>query len=727
MRSFLKKNILPFLLLFFWNATSLSSQIIFDTLRSVKMTAVTDPITENLTIRWTDDPGDNTYQLYKKLPGEDSWGDIILTTGNQDGVYVDEDVVKGALYEYRILKETGDSIGYGYLFSGVDYEPIQERGEVLILLEAAAQPFVQTNFNNYLDLLKSEGWNPQLELISANATVPEVKAIIVEAYENLGNLNTVVLMGNIPVPHSGNINPDAHNDHKGAWPADVYYGDVDGVWTDETVSNTSSAYPRLHNVPGDGNFDQDYIPGEMELAVGRLDFSELPVFDLNEYELLNRYLEKNIAFRNGEYQVRRRAVFKNTNPWREGLGQNAIRNFVPLVSNDSLVYEDFFAAFGESYLWSYGGSSGSMISASGLGNINTYANSNIFGAAFTAYFGSYYGDYDYENNYLRTILASGKVLSTAWVGAPNWYFHPMGMGLDLGFCTRLTQNNEGLYYAGYFPKYVTINLLGDPTLTAFIVKAPQNFTATQQGAHLQLSWTPVADDLLGYQVYRKTDDMDHFTLLNQVPTLNTNLVDSCVAGDTQFQYLVRAVKREVTPSGSFINRSSGPIISVMSSPDILPIADFELNWENGILNGTNQSENATDFQWLLPDGTTVDSEDFSLPYSVSGTTTVRLIATNICFSDTLEQSLIVTSTQDISIAERFNIFPNPASDFLMLDTQEEVDEIFLLNVLGEEVRSFSALPVGNHRLEMKGISNGVFLLKIKFSDQTFSTKLLIQD
>ena len=124
MRSFLKKNISSFLLFFFWNATSLSSQIIFDTLRTVKMTAVADPITENLTIRWTDDPGDNTYQLYKKLPGEDSWGDIILTTGNQDGVYVDEEVVKGALYEYRILKETADSIGYGYLFSVVNQVPV---------------------------------------------------------------------------------------------------------------------------------------------------------------------------------------------------------------------------------------------------------------------------------------------------------------------------------------------------------------------------------------------------------------------------------------------------------------------------------------------------------------------------------------------------------------------------------------------------------------------------
>jgi len=75
-------------------------------------------------------------------------------------------------------------------------------------------------------------------------------------------------MGNIIVPHSGNVQPDGHSNHRGAWPADVYYGDMDGVWTDETVNNTASIqYPHVFNVPGDGNFDQDVIPGELELSV----------------------------------------------------------------------------------------------------------------------------------------------------------------------------------------------------------------------------------------------------------------------------------------------------------------------------------------------------------------------------------------------------------------------------------------------------------------------------
>ncbi|MFT7036692.1 MAG: hypothetical protein ACJA2S_005229 [Cyclobacteriaceae bacterium] len=279
----------------------------------------------------------------------------------------------------------------------MNYIPSQKKGNILLLVDSEAADFASESLSDYMDVLLSEGWMPWLVPVAKTASVQEVKSLILQYDVNLKALTTVLLMGDIAVPNAGDINPDGHTDHKGAWPADIYYGDLDGLWTDQTVNNTSSNYPRLHNIKGDGNFDQDYIPSEIELAIGRLDFSELPVFNLNEYELLDRYLKRNIDFRIGVYQPKRRAVIKNRNPWQEGLGQNGICNFVPLVSPDSIVYFDFFDAFYVSFLWLYGVSSGSMINSSGLGSINTYAN-NDFQATFTAYFGSYYGDYDFENN-----------------------------------------------------------------------------------------------------------------------------------------------------------------------------------------------------------------------------------------------------------------------------------------------------------------------------------------
>ena len=534
------------------------SQNIYDTLRTIRMTALPSEQPLQLKIQWEDDPGINSYELYKKTRQDTSWGEPIFLAKEQDTSYIDLDIEEGKLYEYRLIKHTADTIGYAYLFAGVNYQAPINKGNLLLLIDSAAINIVADNLHSYKQLLISEGWLPSIASISTNASVKEVKSIIIANYHKVDSLTTVILMGNIAVPHSGNINPDGHSNHKGAWPADVFYGDIDGEWTDQTVDNITSIYPRLHNCPGDGNFDQDYLPSDLELVVGRIDFSELPVFELDQYALLNRYLEKNIAYRTGQYTVKKRAVIKNVNPWQEGLGQNGIRNFAPLVSADSIVYGSYFDAFYDSFLWSYGGSSGSMFNSNGLGSSKTYADNN-FQVIFTAFFGSYFGDYDFENNYLRSVLASGKVLSTAWVGAPNWYFHPMGMGFDLGFCTLLTQNNEDLYYAGWFPRTITINLLGDPTLKAYIVQPPSNLETTIDGHQIKLSWTASKDDIIGYQVYKKEADKDHFEVLNQVPILDTSFVDYSNRNKYRIEYLVKAVKKEITPSGSFINYSNGPI------------------------------------------------------------------------------------------------------------------------------------------------------------------------
>jgi len=59
--------------------------------------------------------------------------------------------------------------------------------------------------------------------------MPDVKSIIINEYiADPANVKAVFLLGQIPLPYSGYLNPDGHSDHKGAWPADAYYADMDG-------------------------------------------------------------------------------------------------------------------------------------------------------------------------------------------------------------------------------------------------------------------------------------------------------------------------------------------------------------------------------------------------------------------------------------------------------------------------------------------------------------------
>src|SRR5438093_1179958 len=133
-------------------------------------------------------------------------------------------------------------------------------------------------------------------------TIPTVKALIAADYNaDPANVRALFLFGHVPVPYSGNIIPDGHYpDHQGAWPADAYYGDIDGHWTDLKVSSVIASDARNRNVPGDGKFDQSEIPSPVELEVGRVDLAKLPgrtslagpaTFP-SELELLRQYLNK---------------------------------------------------------------------------------------------------------------------------------------------------------------------------------------------------------------------------------------------------------------------------------------------------------------------------------------------------------------------------------------------------------------------------------------------------
>lgn len=708
------------------NQTLLLSQIVFDTLKSVKLTALVDAVEPSITVKWIIDPGSSKYEVFKKNPESPTWGSPIFVTANKVSSFRDQDIIVGQLYEYRVKKYTAGYIGNGYLYSGIDYLPKSYNQWILLVIEEETFDSTEQSIEIFEEVLFNEGWITLRELVNKDSSAQYLRSRIIDIKKKYGDLSAVLLVGNVPIPHSGNINPDAHSDHRGAWPADLYYGELDGKWTDLKVRNTSSANPRNHNVPGDGKLDQNYIPDSIDLAVGRIDFSELPIYEVNEYELLRNYFRKNIAFRTREYIPRQRAVFKNRNQYSEGLGQNAIRNFSVLVSPDSIVYKDFFDAFYESFLWSYGGSSGSQISSLGLGNINTYVKNN-FQATFTAYFGSYYGDYDFENNYLRTVLASGTVLTTAWVGAPHWFYHPMAMGLNMGFSTVLTQNNVDTYHAGDFPGSIHVNLLGDPTLKSFVVTPPSNLVYASERNLVRLDWQYPSEEVLGFNVYAWDEGGELFEKLNTELLISTHFVDSCATSRPLVHYSIRALRRQVTPSGSFFNESTGISVLVENNTPLIPRADFEVFSSGDTLYTLNKSENADHYVWSLSNASIFYTENFEFILSSGDPLEITLLAMNACYSDTLVQLFKPSDISETYLSSEIRISPNPlhSGESLQLVLAEAAKRLTIFNANGEEMQEFHNLVKGEHTLKLTADAPGHYYLKFRGKSAIQTKRLLI--
>ena len=210
------------------------------------------------------------------------------------------------------------------------------------------------------------------------------------------------------------------------------------------------------------------------------------------------------------------------------------------------------------FLWAYGCGGGWDNGAGGAGSTGEFAGSGGE-AIFMMLFGSYFGDWNTSNNFLRAPLATSYGLSNAWSGRPYWDFFPMGLGEPLGYCARLTQNNAGDFVYNFAAGGVHIALMGDPTLVMHPYVPPTGLSLSMNADHntATLTWLPSSDkNILGYNIYRSNSRAGVYELLSSSPLTGTTFSDKNPLIDTN-AYMVRAVKLETTPSGSYYNLSSG--------------------------------------------------------------------------------------------------------------------------------------------------------------------------
>ncbi len=561
---------------------------------SVQVTAqVTAQPAPRITLQWEpDSQGSATgYIIYRKTPGENVWGPgrKLASTATS---FTDGTVEVGLAYEYRVVKLTRDYTGYGYIQSGIAVPLTEDRGTVLLMIEQAHAAALAPELARLEEDLVGDGWSVRRHLVDRSDSVVSVKARILADYAAApAKVKSVFLVGHVPVPYSGKFAPDAHPDHVGAWPADVYYGDMTGEWTDtsvnyrQTMNHDSNDAKRQGNVPGDGKFDQSTIPGVVALAVGRVDFANLPGRSgkagegtfLSEVELLRQYLNKDHAFRHAQTRVQSRALVGDYFGLRggEAFAASGHRSFAPLVGSANVDNLNLNAGQGrgqwisklasQNYLVAYGCGLGSYRTIEGLGRSGPQDEGDAeelvrkdVRAVFTLVYGSWLGDWDSEDNFMRAILAAPTcTLTAAWSGRPHWFMHPMALGETIGYVTRLTQNNFSLYQnqINGCVRQTHIALMGDPTLRLQSVGPAKKIIGRNVLDNLILSWQASSDTVVGYHVYRAPADGGEYVRLTSAPIVQTNFsVRNFEAGAS---YMVRAVKLETSPSGTYYNASQG--------------------------------------------------------------------------------------------------------------------------------------------------------------------------
>ncbi len=484
------------------------------------------------------------------FPNSTSW----VLSDNQSGVELGTSGNVGEFIDERPK--------YGFITAGIKAPAIENRGKILLLIDDEYLTPLEMEIDRLKKDMIADGWHVFIRDANKADVVTEVKASIMEVYNQHPDLKALFILGHVPVPYSGDIFPDTHSEnHQGAWSADPYYAELNGVWTDNVADITTGFFERNHNVPGDGKFDQDSIPtGKLELQLGRVDLYDMEVFALDEIELTRRYLNKDHGWRSGAIEVERRAlVDDNFEQQFAAPAASGWRNFAPMFGADNIDEVDYFSTMtSQSYLWSYGCGSGSHVSSAGIGTSTDFANDSLL-TVFTMLFGSQFGDWDNDNNFLKAPLASGLTLTNVWAGNPPWTFHQMALGQHIGHCVQATQNSNGLYLPG--PQLVHTGLMGDPTLKMHIVKAPLAFEAHQLSPdQISFSYQPSPDpEVLGYYLYRGTNPDGSFERISSNIVEDPSTYTDVPPYNGDFFYMLRAVKLETSGSGTYYNLSPGLI------------------------------------------------------------------------------------------------------------------------------------------------------------------------
>lgn len=703
---------------------------------AVQINATVQTSTPQITLNWVGNATTTSYQIFRKLKTSTSWGAALATLSGTVNQFVDNTISLGTNYEYRVIRTGSGYTGYGYINSGVNVPVTEDRGKLILFVDSTFITSLSSELKRLQEDLEGDGWSVIRHNVLRTATPQHVRSFVQADYA-MDPINTkaIFIVGHVPVPYSGNINPDGHPDHQGAWPTDAYYADVNGVWTDASVISTTASPVRTQNNPGDGKFDQSLIPSDLELQVGRVDFANMPAFSLTETQLLKKYLDKNHDYRKKVFTVVKRAVIDDNFGYfgGEAFAASGYKNAAAVVPTSSITVADYFTSMtGNGYQWSYGCGGGTFNSASGIGSTSNFSASNLDGI-FTMLFGSYFGDWDSQDNFLRAALAQGKILTNLWSGRVHYQLHHMGLGENIGYGVRLTQNNIGSLYfgstTGITGRWIHHGLMGDPSLRNDIVAPVSNIVATKTGNNCSISWVASPEPgVLGYNIYMKNDTNTNYVKINSALIAGTTYTDNCLLYKGIYKYMVRAYKLESTPSGSYYNMSEGVADTAISTNGTKAHASFSLSVSGTTVNLTNLSANTTSNNWNFGDGGTATTFNAAHTYTANGTYTIILISSNSCNSDTAKLTVNITAT---SIKEHTtygaNIYPNPSSGVItvLFDKQNrETFDAFIYNQEGKLIQC-KANVNNKEKFDLSQEAPGIYFLKLISGNANYSRKFVI--
>jgi len=171
-------------------------------------------------------------------------------------------------------------------------------------------------------------------------------------------------------------------------------------------------------------------------------------------------------------------------------------------------------------------------------------------------------------------------------------------------------------------------------------------------------------------------------------------------------------------------------ISDCTAPE--PVAGFTFVKNGNEVTFTNTSTDATSYQWNFGETIPATSTEQNPVHQflIGGTYQVQLIVSNACYSDTITQTVDVTTGISNVNSSISAVYPNPNNGlFTILLGDKFVNQnavVEIINLEGQCIYSKNISTVNTTSLNVKDIVKGIYLLRIKSEQQMVSHKLVVE-
>ncbi len=630
-----------------------------------------------------------------------------VSVGNSQGTateqtFTDATAVGGVFYEYQINN------GSILMVAGKRIAPTFHRGKLLLVVDRSflSDAGFLTALAGFEDDCVRDGWIPvripvdrgplmagnesAVDIQTNRKRVEDTKALIRAHHRSDGSgVAGIFLLGHVAFPYSGNLKEEHGLFMYGAKSADGYYGDLVNVWTDIYADSNLSSGAGLgfSNLPGDGKFDADNLPGSLTVPICRVDMADLPgagIADVtSERAALIRYLTKlhDFKIRTAVYPDRMLTsssgvLADDTAGWRIG-GYFVERCSVystpcwgctsGLNTPTALPADGYLLTYGSSQADGFAGINGIYTCYFGAPSTSCFNRPANLNAAFWSENASYSNYDDLKDHVVRAILAGPSGLASA----AKWYeLRYMALGKPINYAALARTESAGM---------ASVHINGDPSLRTHYVAVPTSVALEGTATNFSLSWAPSTEEatdpnFLGYFVFWSDATNRPFqpVMAGTAPafvaarTPRPARYSYGLSNNASPFFMVRSAKLQRTASGSYTNLSLG---AYLSSPYAAPFAPIVANAPAAVRVSTSaaagyrsasfavtaygrnrfSSSPPTAYAWYRVSSTgvrTLLSDDVR----ISGATTPTLLIRDVQAGDA--GNYLVRITNDVGAAER---------------------------------------------------------------------------